>query len=184
MQLCSHFSRQLTALFETSAYSSSTSSRRAPFRLRIIFLLVLLRSSLLPPCGSSTSSFTGASHLLSVSKPTLHPRFEPTAPPSFFACSRPPFFAHPVASYYSLLTCLFSLRFAGSFPTRFNRTDFRHLDTHFRYGHWNTDLFSLVTWVFYIVRVFVYIYYSDLHRIYYVSCIFRYVNTPLPCYLS
>ena len=66
-----HFSRQLTALFETSAYSSSTSSRRAPFRLRIIFLLVLLRSSLLPPRGSSTSSFTGASHLLSVSKPTL-----------------------------------------------------------------------------------------------------------------
>ena len=64
------FSRQLTALFETSAYSSSASSRREPHRLRIIFLLVSLQPSLLPPRGSSTSSFTGASHLLSVSKPT------------------------------------------------------------------------------------------------------------------
>ena len=110
--------------------------------------------SLLPPRGSSTSSFTGASHLLSVSKPT-YTRVSSRLLRLRSSLVWDPLFTHPVASYYSLLTCLFSLWFAGTFPTRFNRTVYRHLDTQFI---WTLEpwfiLFCHVS--FYIVLVYIF----------------------------
>ena len=140
-----------------------TSSRRAPFRLRIIFP-ARFSSSLLPPRGSSTSSFTGASHLLSVSKPTHTPRFEPTAPPSFFACLRPPFSliqSRPIIrSFHVSSACGLRELFPRVLITLFIDIRTFHTDT-------GTLIYSLLSCEFlHCIRL--HIYHTDLHRIYYV----------------
>ena len=75
----------------------------------------------------------------SVSKLTHTPRFEPSAPPSFFACRDPPFHSSSsvlLLAPYNMMSL--QLAVAGTFPTRFNRTNYRHLDTHFIWTleHW------------------------------------------------
>ena len=111
---------------------------RAPHRLRIISLLVSLQSSLLPPRGSSTSSFTGASHLQSVSKLTSHTRVSRRLLRLRSSLVETPFLLIQQRPITRSIYMSLQLAVAGTFPTRFNRTDYRHLDTHFIWTleHW------------------------------------------------
>ena len=169
-------SGRLTFLFETSVYSLSTSSRRVPHHLRIISLLVSLQTSLLPPRGSSTSSFAGASHLQSVSKLT-HTRVSSRLLRLHSSLVWDPLFTHPATSYYSLLTwCLFSLRLRELFP-RVLIALIIDIWTLNLYGHWNTDLFSLDLWVLYCTRL--HIYHTDLCIVFIMSHVFSGMLTHL-----